>query len=358
MVERSRFWDGTTTGDAVSITNAEFMDRFWRAILGSTANRGVLANWLNELEVTDGGGLNAQVDTGGAIDYGLFYENDAALNVALPNNATVEVIIRRTWAAQTARAQHDGGGGLVQNPGVTYDIPLATVTTLAGVINNIVDTREFLYFSTIMLEGAVQSDSIATDAVTPAILTDQTRWLSRGYGELEADVTNPATFISGFFALDDPELYFQASRPYWAFADAASEACWLTFQVPVDISSATMNVYFWTGRPDRNYHYATEMRWEFSSYDAAAAAVLVNQVGAATVSYPYARVTLPGTGGGPYYHVKYPWRDASRDLIGTITVNASDIVHMQVFRNGAHGADTYPHDGALFMVEIEYTADS
>lgn len=365
MTERSRFWDGNTTGDAVDIDTSEFMDRFWRAILNGTGNEGVLNNWLNELEVTDGGGLNASIDTGGAVIYGLFYENDSAATVALPNNATVVVVVRRDWAAQTARLTHDAGAGLVQNPGVTYDIPLATVTTAAGVITLVVDNRDFCEFSTIMLPGAVGTDALIADSVTPAKMEDQTRWVTRGYGELTADATNPATLTADTLqGTRRHGTYFQPYRPYWAFTDGVSDAAWLTFQVPVDLNAATMDVYFWTGRPYLSDGAATQMRWEYNVDAAAASGILGNQVGAATVSYPEARYEFlvewlwspwePG-----FYHTfNYPWQSVSRDMIGSITVTAGDVVHMQVFRNGAHADDTWTHDGALFMVEIEYTADS
>ena len=265
MTERSRFWDGTTIGDAVSITMSEFMDRFWRAVLNGTGNEGVLNNWLNELEVTDGGGLNASVDTGAAVLYGLFYENDAAATVVLPNNATVIVCVRRSWAAQTARLTHDNGAGLTQNPGVTYDIPLATVTTVAGAITLIVDNRDFCEFSTIMLPGAVSTGALIADAVTPTKMEDQTRWVTRWYGEMRADVTNPATATADSLGTwnRNTGIYYQPYRPYWAFTDGVSDAAWLTFQVPVDLNAATMDVYFWTGRPYLSDSDATQMRWEY-----------------------------------------------------------------------------------------------
>jgi hypothetical protein len=346
MVERSRFWDGSATGDAVSITDDELMDRFFRSLLNGTGNQGVLRGWLNELEVTDGGGLNASVDTGGAIVYGGWYENDASATVVLPNNSTVWVVVRRSWAASTSRLTQVAA--LVQNPTVTYDIPLAQVTTLAGAITLIVDSRDYCEFTTEMLDGAVGTDAIQADAVTTAKLENQTRWITRGYGELIADVTNPATLASTGDQ-GEGEPYNELYRPYWSFTDGVSDAAWATFQVPADISGATMSIYFWTGRPNVNYGYATQMRWEYSLRDAPASGVLGTQTGAATISYPAYKLN--------YDH--WAWRYCQRDLIGTLAgMAAGDIIHLQAFRVGAHAGDTYPYEGALFMVEITYTADS
>ena len=328
MAERSRFWDGSTVGDAVSITDDELMDRFFRALLNGTGNQGVLFGWLNELEVTDGGGLNASVDTGGAILYGLGYSSDAVETVVLPDNSTVWVVVRRDWAVPQARLTQVAAR--VQNPGVTYDIPLAQVTTLAGIITLITDGRDYCEFPTELQDNSVETDHIQDSAVTTAKLEDQVRSLSRGAGELIADVANPASWVA------------HATWPYvpycdmWAFSTAVSDAVWCTFLVPADISSATMNVYTWTRDPTVS---SGDVVWAFSSWDAQSGAVLVNQTGTATET----RESSTG---------------AYRTLLGTIAVIAGDIVHIQFYRDGANPADTLNNEAYLHMVEFTYTADS
>jgi len=345
MAERSRFWDPGYT-DAVTVTDDELMDRFFRSLLNGTGNQGVLQGWLNELEVTDGGALNAAVDTGGAILYGGWYENDSAATVALPNNSTVWVVVRRSWAAATSRLTQVAA--LVQNPTVTYDIPLAQVTTAGGVITLITDARDFCEFTTEMLAGGVDTDSIQTDAVPTAKLENQTRWITRGPGELTADGTNPAV-ASNLGVAAGPSDYYQYSKTYWSFTTGVSDAVWATFEVPADLSGTTLDVYFWTGRANVNYGYARAMRWEYDVWEGAAGAVLNNQAGAATVSYPQYR--------DGYYH--YAWRYIQCDQIGTLTgMAAGDLIHMKAFRNGGHVGDTYAYEGALFLIELRYTADS
>lgn len=327
MVELSRFWD-PNAGDFIAISDDELMDRFFRVLLNGTGNQGVLPGWANELEVTDGGALNASVDTGGAIVYGLGYENDAAATVALPNNATVWVVVRRDWAVPQARLTQVAA--LVQNPTVTYDIPLAQVTTLAGVITLITDGRDYCEFSTELQEDSVATDHLQDDAVTTAKLENQTRQVTRGAGELRADQTNPATWVKN--------AGYEPYTDTWEFTDGVADAVWCTFRVPADISSATMEVFVWT----RNQSNKTgDVVWHFDSWDAQPSAVLANQLGNATESYAY-----------PDYEESY------RTSLGTITATAGDIFHVQIYRNGAAGGDTLTNAIYLYMVEFEYTADS
>ena len=93
------------------------------------------------------------------------------------------------------------------------------------------------------------------------------------------------------------------------------------------------------------------MRWGFSSWDAGAAAVLANQTGQVTINYPecwHPTISYQSIGG----------QYAQRDSLGTITVSAGDIVHMEIYRNGGHVDDDFPYDGNLYLMEAEYTADS
>jgi hypothetical protein len=338
MTERSRFWDGSTIGDAVSITDNEFMDRFFRAILNGTGNQGVLDGWLNELAVTDGGGLDAAVASGGAIVYGMFYESDAAETVTLPNNSTVYVIVSRDWAAATTRLTHDGGAGLTQNAGVRYDIPLAEVTTAGGAITVITDARDYCEFTTSPPLLSVISDNIQADVVTTAKLSNNTRRISRGAGELKADGTTPATWTNNFILY--PSVYTGPYRDFWAFADGATNAVWLTFRVPEDIASATMTMYLWLSFMT-TYGANLDQRWEWNAYRAQPSAVLSNQTGNTTFTEI----------------VDWDQSYTAPQTLGDLTVTAGDIIHLQISRAGAHGDDTSTKYGILYAVELSYTAD-
>ena len=267
------------------------------------------------------------------------------MNIAAYRGGNCLIVARASWAAATIRIVARAVGALTQTAGVTYEIPLANIAIDgAGAITLITDTRDYCEFSTEMLDGAVQTDSLVADAVTPAKLENQTRWLTRGYGQFEPDATNPATATNGAGST----TYLLPYRPAWYFSNGVSDAVWCTFRVPSDISSATMDIYFWTCGA-LGYEY--EVRWEFSSWDAQASAVLANQTGAATVTYPESWDPVIS-------FLSIGQRYAQRDLIGSITVTAGDIVHMEIFRNGAHADDDYPGEIQLLMMEAEYTADS
>jgi hypothetical protein len=338
------------------------MGVFFRALLNGTGDQGVLRGWLNELEVTDGGVDTADVDTGGAILYGIWHQSDAVenININAYRGGNCLIVVRASWAAQTARIVARAVGALTQTPGVTYEIPLANVAINgAGAITLITDTRDFCEFSTEMLPNAVTEDAIQADAVTTAKVLDVTRWVTRGLYQFKADATNPATIsYSGNSITTGAWIPY---KTYWSFTDGVSDRVWCTFQVPADIASATVEVFLWSERAPGYTSAATAMRWAWSSWDAGAGAVLVNQTGAATVNY--ADRIGAALARGPVYgwvfaYYNQHWRYSQRDSLGTITVNAGDIVHFELWRDGAHAADTFAGEGAMFMVEFAYTADS
>lgn len=160
MAEESRPWAGTTLGDAGPYS-ADDWDDVWGILFGSEAapfnNQGVIGDWLNELEVTDGGANIADVDTGAALAHGKFYRNTAIVNLAIPNSVGAWredlVCLRSSWAAQTIRIYRhanpaDGVGypAPTQTDGSCWEIPLAAVRiNNAGAITLITDLREYVH---------------------------------------------------------------------------------------------------------------------------------------------------------------------------------------------------------------------
>jgi hypothetical protein len=221
-------------------------------------------------------------------------------------------------------------GALTQTPGVTYEIPLANVAIDgAGAITLITDTRDFCEFSTIMPDASVSTDAIQDSAVTIAKMVDQDRWLTRGAGQFEADATNPAAWdqVSGSIWTD-----------VWTFTTAADEYIWCTFRVPTDISSANMEVYLY----DTVVSGIGDVRWTYNLFQAAAAGVLANVSGASVISYNINA-----------YH-----RYLNYTLFITRAVTAGDIIHLRIGREGTHVTDTLAQDALLWLVRVEYTADS
>lgn len=161
MTQQSKFWDGTTVGDA-TLAPYDAATEFARVMQSVSGAGGVATNQsavfrgeLNELAAT-GAATPVSINTGRAITAGTWYENDAASTVAIPTPAALtridRIVLRKDWSAavQTVRitriAGAEGGAapGLTQVWGTTWDEPLAQVSIdIAGVIT-LTDQRQFV----------------------------------------------------------------------------------------------------------------------------------------------------------------------------------------------------------------------
>lgn len=338
MAQTSYLWDNPGVGDspAGGYGNATLCRVVFRMLFNGSGNQGVLLDWLNNLEVTDGGGLNAAVDTGAAMCYGVWFESDAAATVALPNNSTVQVVVRADWATQTARLAQVAA--LVQNPGVTYDIPLAEVTTVAGAITLVTDTRDYCELPTVPWPFGVTEGHLQADAVTTDKLIDQTRWLDLGSGALEPDTANPCTWTNQAFAYP--------YRDAWSFADAATNGGWIALRVPADfVGGGTLELHV---RTNRGYNAAGDVRWCYNAFTATPGGVIANVAACTTVTYPAATAAPYNT-----------WMYNVDALIGSIAgLAAGDLVYVQIYRDGTAGADNLTETVFLHLIRAEYPADS
>ena len=344
MAETSYLWDNPGTGDspALGYGNALLNQVIFRMIYNGTGDQGVIPGWLNDLEVTDGGVDTATVDTGAAFLYGVWYENDAAVNVNINayRGGNCLIVVRASWAAQTARIVARAVGALTQTAGVTYEIPLANVAIDgAGAITLITDTRDYCTPSTSLRDFGVKENMIATDAATIAKMLDQDRWFLRGAGAFAPDGTNPATWANyntgGFF-------YY--SRDEWTFTDGVADAIWCTIRVPTDITSANLTIYIWhTGI---NGVVSGDVRWLYDIWQAGSGGVAANSSGAVVVT-----ADQLSQSGGYYCYLR-------QDTLVAQAVTAGDVLHIQVARDGGHAADTYAGDAILAGLYFYYTADS
>lgn len=160
MAERSRFWDGVTTGDAAEAPYDAPTEV--SQILASLSGARGLENMgavfyepdLHSLVPTNPTGQTIRVDTGRAIVYGAWYENsfqiDTVLALPIVGTRTDRFVLRKSWAAQTVRLTRVAGveGGvapsLVQTAGVTWDIPICRVAiTIIGDIT-LTDDRQII----------------------------------------------------------------------------------------------------------------------------------------------------------------------------------------------------------------------
>jgi hypothetical protein len=152
MTQTSLPWAGSATGDAGPYTDDQWTDMFRKLFLRDRDVEGVLAGYLNELEVT-GTASPVAVNTGAAVVDGKFYESDASENVTIPtpsSNTRVDLItLQKDFSAQTVRIyRHAGSEGAgapspTQTDGTTWEIVLAEASITTGGVITITDKRNF-----------------------------------------------------------------------------------------------------------------------------------------------------------------------------------------------------------------------
>lgn len=164
MAEISRFWDGTTLGDAIVApydASVEFANVL-KSLSGAgsfdlTGASGVFTHepLVDSELLTDSGGVSpAIVLEGRALVDGTWYENDAAVYIVIPTPGVAtridRIVLRKDFALQTVRLTRIAGaeGGtapaVTQVAGVTWDMYLSSVSITTGGVITIADEREFL----------------------------------------------------------------------------------------------------------------------------------------------------------------------------------------------------------------------
>ena len=157
MAQWSALWKTAAVG-AVGDQEAGYTEAHWSVIgriLAGCANfEGVAAGYVNELEVTDVGGGDVEVDTGGAIVDGKVYNNTAAVTVNIPTpGAGTEridrIVLRCSWAGYSVRVTRIAGvagaapavPAITQTSGTTYDITLYQARITDGGVITLTDER-------------------------------------------------------------------------------------------------------------------------------------------------------------------------------------------------------------------------
>lgn len=344
MVERSMLWDGTA-GDGGPYGYEHVHDIMFRAMLGSTDNRGVLYNWLNDLVVT-GTTSPLSVGTGAAIVYGLFYENDVATTIAVPTPLTGlsrydYIVVRRTWATQTARIARVAGTAavvpvaptLTQTAGTTWEIPLALVLITDSGAITLTDAREYAIYPAdwVTIPGIVTTTMIADSTITAANIADRLRYECRGAGQIVPDADNPCTWTNG-------------TPPYYSFAaPPAVNQAWVYFMTPTEYVTGTLTFYLYTGP---TVLAAGDVEWKWNLYWGPS-------TDTGTSLYSHSSIITPDQNGRA---ILRPHEDAFLKI--ETGISAGEIFALQIGRNVHGGFDTYASAMALYDVEIRYTADS
>lgn len=283
MTQKSLHWDGASVGDADTLTvnaadgigwrlsnedyESPFVDLALRMILNGTGNRGVLLGWANELLVAAGVGMSVDVATGGAIVYGMPYENTSVVNVAIPaptdDTRYDYIVLRRDWDAQTIRitriAGVEGGGApaITQSPAPSgsgiYDIPLAIVeVTTAPAIGAVTDMREWCTFSTVPMDDGLATAQFANESADWASRATRTKQFFVGGGDLEPVTPGANQDLFSYSAssyLSDSLLV----APAWG-SNVVTEEGWrstadtfweATLKLPADYAGGDVTVYLW-----------------------------------------------------------------------------------------------------------------
>jgi hypothetical protein len=159
MTERSRPWDGTTTGDATEAPYdaATEWGALFRALVPgfeqSISKGGVVmgASGFNDYVISTPSANVARVAPGRGWNQGTWHENDSNVDITIPTPSVStridRIVLRKSWAAQTVRltriAGTEGAGApaLTQSYGITWDVPLWQVGITTGAVITFVDER-------------------------------------------------------------------------------------------------------------------------------------------------------------------------------------------------------------------------
>lgn len=180
MTETSRFWDGISVGDA-TVAPYDAPTEFANVLNsiggpGSTPANfgGISPSELNGLEVS-GTVSPVSVNTGRAIVYGNWYQNDAAVTVVIPTPAGAtridRIVLRKDWSAQTVRitriAGAEGGAApaLVQVAGTTWDIPLAQASITTGGVITVTNDLQYIGIPGVVGESHAEVSTVSASSV-------------------------------------------------------------------------------------------------------------------------------------------------------------------------------------------------
>lgn len=227
MAQTSFGWPGDSgaggVGDCGPYTANAYTDLYERLFTSSSVDEAVIPNIGNELAVT-GSATPLSVNTGAALVNGKWYNNSAAVSLAISTPAAStridRVILRVDYTLQTVRlvllAGAEGGAAptLTQTDGTTWEVSLAQASITTGGVVTITNERVFLHFNT-DIETAMIEDS----AVTAVKIANRTRTIL---------VQAP----SAYNYTDSIDLI--GAQAGWTMIDAKLTLCYAWLQLPPD----------------------------------------------------------------------------------------------------------------------------
>lgn len=190
MTERSRFWTGTTVGDAVEApydAPIEFA-RVMGTLGGSDGFTGlscIFPDVFGELAPSVAAPL-VSIAAGRALVHGTWYEADAAVAISIPTPSgttrTDRIVLRKDFVAQTVRvtriAGTEGAGppAMTRTVGTAWDMSICQVViTTSGAISQL-DERVILqpWIPPGVMGIAVSGQVIAANTPTPLLFDSET----------------------------------------------------------------------------------------------------------------------------------------------------------------------------------------
>lgn len=178
MAQKSFFWTTGGAGDGASTYTRADLSVAYAVLAAVPAFEGLAPSYLNALVASVPAANTARIGTGGAVVDGKIYNNDAAVDVNIPNaigagNTRIDrIVLRADWTAQTVRITRIAGvdaasptaPAITQSSQATYDIKLYQVSVnTSGVVTILLDERQ---------TAQIQAAGLAIDAVTAAALAD------------------------------------------------------------------------------------------------------------------------------------------------------------------------------------------
>lgn len=220
MAERAIPFTTNGTGDGTSggYSAANWQQMTRQMFITNPAAEGVLYGIGNNLAAT-GTSSPVAVNTGSALVYGIWYENDASVNVTIPTPSSAtridRIVLRASWSAQTVRitriAGTEGSGSapsLTQTANTTWDIPIANVSITTGGVCTVSDQRTYCKHPGVY--GWLQQANTFTgnQTIVGTLIATQHQVDSNNYWTLSGG-TNPVLVWDG---VNDYTLYNRASN--------------------------------------------------------------------------------------------------------------------------------------------------
>ena len=244
MAQISRFWDGTSLGDAVVApydAGTEFSE-VMTAVAGASrfsAKGGVIDTLQGALDISTPAAGVIRISPGEALVYGTWYRSDANTDHTLAAPASApridRIVLRKSWAAQTVRqvvlTGTEGGGApaLTQTAGTTWDVPIAQISVAVGGGFTITDQRVKLGIpdTTVLFTDPVVRDTLFFGA-KPAGSADA-MWQREGPNALRAPAHNVRFGIANLDGTQTAEKAVKYMvggnlRWFWGLAGGTTEA--------------------------------------------------------------------------------------------------------------------------------------